>query len=285
MYGPHLLVASMVPRGTFRHGNRWQYHSRSDHHSKVACWGLLLDLMVECALLRHHAEGRHVGFGLNHEMRDFVTGRKKNLDLVLCRPRTEDEESTRRRIDFAKWAEKIGAVLNPDARAALRSLPALSESPVGAVHIAVEAKACMTEHNKARSRLYDELNSSHLTIHGNSPHALAVGLTLVNVASDFISPGRNPFDISEQEPIWNHHDQPRDAMGVIEKLHEIPRRTGDAGQGFDAFSITAVKCRNDGSPIELVTTAPAPQPGDVYNYEQMVHRLAHLYEQRFAGII
>jgi hypothetical protein len=31
-----------------RHGNLWQYHSRGDRHSKVACWGILLDLMASC---------------------------------------------------------------------------------------------------------------------------------------------------------------------------------------------------------------------------------------------
>jgi hypothetical protein len=285
MFGPQILVASMVPRGPFGYGNRWQYHSRSDRHSKVACWGLLLDLMAECALLRRHAERGVVVFGLNHEMRDFGTRRKKNLDLVLCRPRSEGHrERGRPRVEFAEWAEKIGVVLAPAAKALLDGLPPLVEGPVGTVHVAVEAKACMTAHGKARPRLYDELNSSHLTIHGSSPYALAVGLQMVNLADRFLSPGRNQFDVSKQEPVWNHHDQPRDTESVIEKLRELPRRRRKGEDGFDAFSITVVKCRNDGSPVELVTDHPAPAPGDVYHYEQMVHRLAHLYEQGFGDI-
>ena len=88
MLGPRILVDSLVPRSAgFMHGNRWQYHSRSDHHSKVACWGLLFDLLRHCALLRDHAARGLVGYGLNHQMGDFRTGRKKNLDLVICRPR------------------------------------------------------------------------------------------------------------------------------------------------------------------------------------------------------
>jgi uncharacterized RmlC-like cupin family protein len=39
---------------------------------------------------------------------------------------------------------------------------------VGAVLIALEAKACMTAHVKALPRLYDELNSSHQCVHGSS---------------------------------------------------------------------------------------------------------------------
>lgn len=43
----------------------------------------------------------------------------------------------------------------------LGSLPELPRAPVGAVLMALEAKAAMTEHVKALPRLYDELNSSH----------------------------------------------------------------------------------------------------------------------------
>ena len=105
--GPDILVRTLSsPHVTDKHGNAWSYHSRSDHHSKVACWGIVFDFLRASGLFRKHVGEGRVGFGINHEMRDFVTGRKKNLDLVLCRPRTEDEESTRRRIDFAKWAQE-----------------------------------------------------------------------------------------------------------------------------------------------------------------------------------
>src|SRR5580692_3480384 len=85
MHGPEILVRTPShPSRTDSHGNRWQYHSRSDHHSKVACWGIVFDLLCSSPLLRRHVEGGVVHFGVNHEMRDFVHDRKKNLDLVLC---------------------------------------------------------------------------------------------------------------------------------------------------------------------------------------------------------
>ena len=57
MLGPRILARTMsVPTAgagkPFRFGNLWQYHSRSDRHSKVACWGLVLDLLGDCPLLR-----------------------------------------------------------------------------------------------------------------------------------------------------------------------------------------------------------------------------------------
>src|SRR3954471_10049360 len=89
MHGPHILVRTLSElTRTDKYGNQWQYHSRSDHHSKVACWGILFDLMQHSRLLREHIASGRVIFGINHEMRDFRTGRKKNLDLVLARPGT-----------------------------------------------------------------------------------------------------------------------------------------------------------------------------------------------------
>jgi hypothetical protein len=282
--GPGLLVASMVPRaGTFKYGNRWQYHSRSDQHSKVACWGLLFDLLRHCPLLRQHAADGLVGYGLNHEMRDFRTSRKKNLDLVICRPRSAVWH-TAPAPTFADQAQEIGVVLDDYAKEELLRLPTIHEMPVGAVHVALEAKACMTEFIKAKPRLFDELNSSHAAIHGNSPHTIAAGLAMVNLATEFISPGRNDFDLSTRPPVVTKHIQPRHAAQVIVKLREIPRRSRDGEEGYDAFGIIVVECRNDGSPVRLVSELPAPQAGETDNYEMTVHRLAQLYEQKYRAI-
>jgi hypothetical protein len=274
LLGPQILVDSMVARPGSRGGR--QYHPRSDHHSKVACWALLLDLLSNCALLRAHALGGLVGFGLNHKMRDFRTARQKTLDLVICRPL--DDEPARRPMTFARLAESIGIVLGEAQREALRSLPELHERPVGAVHLALEAKACMTEFVKARPRLYDELNSSHQTIHGNSDHVIAAGLAMVNVASEFMSPTR------DKGYTVTRHDQPSDAASVIDKLREMPRRSRAGEEGFDAFAVVVVDCRNDGTPVRLVEEPPAPVPGDVYHYEWAIHRMAQLYEQKFREI-
>src|SRR5687768_16620510 len=93
MHGPEILVRTLsVETREDQHGNHWQYHSRSDHHSKVACWGIVFDLMRMVPLLRRHIEESRVFFGINHEMRDFVHDRKKNLDLVLCTPSSSRQE-------------------------------------------------------------------------------------------------------------------------------------------------------------------------------------------------
>ncbi|MES0160396.1 MULTISPECIES: hypothetical protein [unclassified Mesorhizobium] len=59
-------------RKPFQNGNTWQYHPRSDRHSKIACWALMYDLLLESELLRHHVATGKVAIGINHEMRDFA---------------------------------------------------------------------------------------------------------------------------------------------------------------------------------------------------------------------
>ena len=187
MYGPEILVrtlSSSTRRDKW--GNLWQYHSRSDHHSKVACWGVIFDFLATTPLLQRHVDAGVVCFGINHEMRDFVHDRKKNLDLVLCAPSGKATNDT-----LTSIASGYDIDLTSRERAALESLPKLVRAPVGSVIMALEAKACMTAHQRALPRLYDELNSSHLTIHGSSDQAIAVGFTMVNLAEQYLSPDQS----------------------------------------------------------------------------------------------
>ena len=139
----------------------------------------------------------------------------------------------------------------------------------------------MTAHQRAQPRLYDELNSSQLTIHGASDLAIAAGFVMVNMAKQFVSPDLNKHDLRKLDPEVSNHQQPQDTVGVIAKVREIPRRGRVGEEGFDALAIAIVDCRNDGTPVSLVSDPPAPQPGDTFHYEQMIRRVAQLYESRF----
>ncbi|NYF33377.1 hypothetical protein [Sphingopyxis sp. JAI108] len=279
MHGPHILARSLSHSTvTDKHGNRWQYHSRSDHHSKVACWGVVFDLLRATPLLRRHIEDGTVFFGINHEMRDFVHDRKKNLDLVLC---TRDGSPGSRTL--ADFADDWELDLSPAERRLLAELPALREAPVGSVLLALEAKACMTAHQRALPRLYDELNSSQRTIHGASESAIAVGFTMVNMATDYLSPDLNKKNRAT-DPDWSRHNQPRDAELAIAKIRQLPRRSRVEDDGYDALSITLVDFVNDGRPVVLHEAAPAPPPGDIHAYASMIARVSGLYGTRFKDI-
>lgn len=280
MHGPQILVRTLsMSSREDRWGNRWQYHSRSDHHSKVACWGIVFDLLATNPLLRRHVEAGAVSFGINHEMRDFSNDRKKNLDLVLCTPNGERGDDT-----LASLAADYGIVLSQTEQSILESMPDLKKAPVGSVLMALEAKACMTAHQRALPRLYDELNSSHLTVHGASEQAVAVGFAMINVAGEYLSPDLNKKN-RKTEPEWSFHKQPRDARLAVDKIKQLPRRAKADEVGYDALAVVVVNMRNDGTEVNLIRTDPAPQIGDIYHYDSMLTRLSGIYATRFKDLI
>lgn len=283
MHGPAILAHSLsVPTRKDRAGNLWQYHSRSDHHSKVACWGVVFDLVRLNPLLRRHiAEGKVV-FGINHEMRDFVHDRKKNLDLVLCTP-SAGHPAGGSAATLAELAREYEIVLTDEELAEIKALPVLRRGPVGSVLVALEAKACMTAHQRALPRLYDELNSSHLTVHGANDQAIAAGFTMVNMAERYLSPDLNKRN-RVNDPEWSTHRQPRDAQLAADKIRQLPKRSKPGEVGYDALAIVVIECVNDGSPVTLVNNGPAPRPGEIYHYAAMIDRLSHIYATRFATL-
>ncbi|CAN5622494.1 hypothetical protein BH24ACT13_BH24ACT13_05580 [soil metagenome] len=281
MHGPEILARFLQQASVpDRFGNRWQYHPRSDRHSKVGSWGVALDLLATSSLLRRHVEAGKVVLGVNHTMTDFATGRKKDLDLVIARPGGEAPGGR----TFAGLAASYGIALGDLERGVLDAIPSFPIAPVGAVLVALEAKAAMTAHVKSLPRLYDELNSSHLCVHGASRQALAIGYVQVNNAEEFLSPLLNAFDLAERSPAVTPHRQPADTERVLRKVAEIPRRSASSEIGFDAVGITVMRLRNDGGPVEIVGDSPAPQPGDSFHYGSMVVRMANEYDTTFARI-
>ncbi len=279
--GPEILVRTLsTPHVTDKHGNRWSYHSRSDHHSKVACWGIVFDLLRSSSLLRSHVTSGRVGFGINHEMRDFQHDRKKDLDLVICQPSSDGGGGARSLVDLAGH---YGVDLTAAERVELARLPALHETPIGNVLVALEAKACMTAHQRALPRLYDELNSSHQTVHGAHDSAIAAGLVMINIADRFLSSDLNKENRATN-PNWSTHRQPKSVDITLAKIKQLPRRSQTGVAGYDALGILVVDCVNDGSPVTLHTTTPAPQAQDTYHYTTMIDRLRGIYDTRFAQI-
>jgi hypothetical protein len=152
------------------------------------------------------------------------------------------------------------------------------------VLVALEAKATMTEHTKAGPRLYDELNSSHQIVHASSSKALSVGFFMVNASKSFISPDRNKGTGSGGVTVTIHR-QPTAAAFSINVVEGLPRRSGASGVAYDGMAIAVVDMPNDGvTPVRLVTAPPAPQPGDIFNYDNMLTRIANEYDATFARI-
>lgn len=281
VFGPEILARSLSkPAVRDRHGNEWQYHSRSDRHSKIACWGILFDLLQRSKVLKDQISKGEVSFGINHQMVDFKQNRKKDLDLVLCTPGSPNGGS-KKKVSFASLVDKHGIELSPKEQKKLGAFPDLEVTSVGAVRMALEAKAAMTAHVRALPRLFDELNSSHLTIHGSTDSAIAVGFAMINIANEFVSPGKNPWPLGRMPTEISIHKQPADAKRVLGKIEELPRRTKQGEVGYDAIAAVMVDCKNDGSPVSLVKTRPAPKAGEILHYASMIERIAELYDGRY----
>lgn len=275
---------SVATRGSpgkkpFQYDNEWQYHPRSDRHSKIACWAVMFDLLGQCELLRTHLSAGKVAIGINHGMRDFAQNRAKNLDLVISRA----QQGERGKRTFVDLVGAYTLILDDMEREQLAAYPCAPLAKPATVLVALEAKACMTAYSKARPRLFDELNSSHLTIHGDTNGAIAAGLALVNSASTFVSPLMNPWPLGQHETRVTSHHQPGDLASVIRKLTELPRRSKADDDGFDALAVAVLDCANDGRPVTVDPIARSVVPS-IYDYEQTIGRLAHLYSTRFSGL-
>ena len=257
--GPTILARTMsVATKRGKDARAWQYHSRSDGHSKVACWTVLFDLLCECNVLRKHAEIGLIGFGINHVM---VGPINKTLDLVVTIVPPNRRKA--RRLNLVDVAGKYGIPLTAKEREVLDALPVVendAKTDVSEVAIALEAKACMTEHLKSMPRLHAEILATGYLARQAAPRCITVSYSMVNAAETFVSP-------SGMGSI-NRHDQPQDAARVVSMLRTaLPLAKNMRDLGFDAIGTTVVDCRNDGSPVTLVSGAPAPLTSEHHHYD------------------
>ena len=278
MFGEQILARSLsVAAVNDSFGNVWQYHSRSDRHSKISCWGVLFDVLIACPLIRQHAVEGKIRFGINHPMTDFVTGREKVLDLVVCIPRAEAGLPE----TFGSLADRYAISLTAQEQSRLASLPDLLEGPVGDVLIALESKACMTAHHKAAPRLFDELTSAAQCINGSAPGAIAVGHSVVNTSPQFISSDRNKKRFRGTVRVVSRDNQPASWEKTLATIRRLVVRGHATERGYDALAVTMLSMVNDGSPVVVATTPPALPANDSLNYQRMIARISGLYDTRF----
>ena len=236
-----------------KYGHVYKYHSRSDAHSIALCTFVAEDLLAQCDALREQASSGKIAFGINIEHL-WPNGKKKTIDLAIGRPKTLDPKGSSIK-GFPKAVEMSDAL------------------------ISCEAKTAMTEHKKSQPRIFDELGSSHEIVQG-FPYALAVGITMVNIADKFASPLRQK---SRKNIFYLPHRQPDVAASMIQHLRGLPIREAVEQQGFDAYCTFVVKTDNISS-ASLWTDPPAPQPGDKDHYQTAISRITRFYSERFGSI-
>jgi hypothetical protein len=284
MLGPEIICRTMShPRlyGTGDHAHMWQYHSRSDFHSKVAAIALMIDLMQESPELRADIAAGDVGYSVNPQLRDR-SNRVKTLDMRFAR--IDDAAPLPRPRNLERFAEDLGLDLTEHASTVLHGLPTVREARSKQDLVVFENKACMTAFSKAAPRLRNELEGAVVAINDSDPLTVAGGLVLINAADTFVSQVfRDNGYVEPAQRRVSHHAQPEDAHGAVEKLRRIPLRKTASDGGYDALGTIVVSARNDGSPWTVVTnpTYGAPDAHDIWNYTRLVQHMAKLYRQRF----
>jgi hypothetical protein len=143
------------------------------------------------------------------------------------------------------------------------------------VAIAMEAKACMTEHSKSLPRLHAEVLATGYLAKRAAPHCISVSYSLVNAAPTFKTP-------SGDGQHTNIHAQPEDARRVVDMLATaIPQVQAGERFGYDVLGVTVINCRNDGSRVVLETKPPAPSTQDHVHYDRMIRSICSAYRARF----
>jgi hypothetical protein len=229
----------------------YRYHSRSDAHSIALCTLILEDLLRACPAITKDALADKIVYGINAK-HTFPNSKAKTLDLAI---------GTKKRI---KQPTRFARTIYP--------------GEIDRVLISCEAKTVMTEHGKSKPRLFDELGSSHEIVHQGDREAIAAGVTVVNIASTFVSPLRQ----KGTELHISKHKQPAAAEKMVAHLRGLPIREAVDGTGFDAYTTIVVDCDNQG-PAFLWTEPPAPQHGDRDHYDTFIERLSSAYASRFGS--
>jgi hypothetical protein len=227
------------------HRRVYHYHPRSDAHSVALCKLVLRDIIEACKPLSDRAKADRIVYGINAR-HTFPNGKTKTLDLAIGTPLSVSE------------GERFGG--------------AIHRGEINRVLLACEAKTCMTEHGKSQPRIFDELGSSHEIVHQGDREAIACGITVVNIATTFVSPLRQ----ASKRLYLSKHKQPHAAERMVNHLRGLPIRDTADGFGFDAYATIVVDCDNQG-PATLWTDPPSPQPGDRDHYDTFVQRIAAAY--------
>ena len=272
--GPQILARTInIPTRKGKSTKKWQYHSRSDHHSKVACWCVVFDMLESCEVFRSDATRGAVSVAVNHLMTGPLN---KTLDLVVCRPNSRNAEPPRK--TFRDLATDFQIALNAEEKTRLDALPTVAvekKDDVSEVLVALETKACMTKHTGSIPRLHAEILATGFLAKQAAPSCLRVSYTVINAAPYFVTPSKGRKK--------NPHNQPADAKSVIQMIEKgIPTASSFPDLGYAAIGISLIDCRNDGSMVEVVEKGPAPTIRDFFHYSRMLRTICSEYRKHMA---
>ncbi len=251
-YGDERIVDWLNQSREWSYEKPVPYHPRSDRHGGAQCNFFIDDLLCESDPFASAAAAGEIVYQEDYDVGDS-RGLGWNVDLVIGPPSGDASQPI-------------------DGRIAQRA--------PGEVWLACDAKSIMTEHQKARRNRQRDINSFADIMHTHHERALSCGILLLNLASKFDSPTRDPEDITE------HPHINRIVGEIVDLFDSINRSGGEISANLDGLGVVVIEHTNLTQNIgdtRLATESPAPQPADRTHYRTFVRQMADLFEARFLG--
>jgi len=240
-------VPGNAPKELVRFLTENGYHPRSSSHGDAMCRFLLNDLYSNCPALKVMADKGAIVYQANYTVNEGTPSRW-TIDLVIGRSGGEPR---------------------------LPGAPIARANP-SEVWIAVDAKAIMTEHGKARRNRQRDLNSMADILHRMRPVPITGAYVVINMASRFRSPLR-------KEPI-QHRNIERMVAETIPLVLEILEDRMKGRPGLDAAGVSVIDYTNlPGSECRLVEGPPAPDSTSPLYYDNFLSKLCHEFTARFSS--
>jgi hypothetical protein len=172
----------------------------------------------------------------------------------------------------SEW--NIDLVMGPGASKSILPGTSIAKADPSEIWIAVDAKAIMTEHGKARRNRQRDLNSMGEILRRKNPVPVTGAYVVINMADSFRSPLRNK--------ITQHKNIERIVTETVSLMMEV-LKNGEAGRpGLDAVGITVIDYTNtEGSECRLVEGPPAPDSISPLHYDRFISALCAEFSQRF----
>jgi len=232
---PTELVRFLAARG---------YHPRSSSHGEAMCDFLLRDLHSNCPAFKAMVDSGSIVYQTNYTV-NKNTPSEWTIDLVV--------------------GKSSGPLLGG---------PTIARADPSEVWIAIDAKAIMTEHGKARRNRQRDLNSMADILHRMSPIPITAAYVIINIASQFRSPLR--------EEITQHRNIERIVAETIPLMKEILKDEKIGRPGLDAIGVTIIDYSNlPNSECRLIQDPPAPDPSSPLHYDNFLSRVCDDFAARF----
>lgn len=246
--------------------DKFGYHPRSSKHSDVLSELIIADLIEHCPLMAERAARGELVAKLRHHQQVGYNDWVIDIALGTC----------------------AGKAVPPDPAVDGRILM----TAPSVIQVAIELKAILTEHGKARKNRLRDFEAFHGYAHQYHPRTIAAAFVAVNASELFYSPLRSEGDITRHgSSRASAREVARNAVDLFRAIHL--RNSESDVPGMEAVGVIVIehdnlnvhKDRAKVAPLHMrsrISPIPPSLPvGDPLHYQTMIQRICTSYSQRF----